>query len=319
MLPTAIRLPPTIINRALYRRVLALWFADHSPHEAVATEAVVKRWFGLSGVEQRKALDDHCRGEFGAALEALGPQTWESGGAAATAGDSDGGGHGGGREDALRVWKDQTTWLDERRHDAEVAGAFFHPDVWQQEESGTGREEEKAEKDARDALGLVILLDQIPRNVFRSNEEQGLVYSHYDRLARAVARTMLFTSHPEDGVQPPRLTPLRPDRHPAFRTRPAWRLWFYLPLMHSEHMRDHERYEELVGPGPASMVADAEDSGDEKVIAEAKKSIDWGKRHAKIIEKFGRYPYRNAALSRETTHEEKQYLEGGGETFGVKT
>jgi uncharacterized protein (DUF924 family) len=34
--------------------------------------------------------------------------------------------------------------------------------------------------------------------------------------------------------------------------------------------------------------------------------------HRDIIERFGRFPHRNPALGRETTPEEKVFLEGGG-------
>lgn len=44
-------------------------------------------------------------------------------------------------------------------------------------------------------------------------------------------------------------------------------------------------------------------------------TYDFEKRHKVIIERFGRYPHRNQALGRQTTADEKEYLENGGETF----
>lgn len=38
--------------------------------------------------------------------------------------------------------------------------------------------------------------------------------------------------------------------------------------------------------------------------------------HAAIIERFGRYPHRNAVLGRASTAEEGKFLVDGGETFG---
>ena len=34
--------------------------------------------------------------------------------------------------------------------------------------------------------------------------------------------------------------------------------------------------------------------------------------HQEIIRRFGRFPYRNAALGRESTAEEREFMTGGG-------
>ena len=76
--------------------------------------------------------------------------------------------------------------------------------------------------DAEGALALVLLLDQIPRNVFRRS---GHAYAT-DGLARHYASralTLGFDSQVE----------------------PALRLFFYLPFEHSEAMTDQERSLEL--------------------------------------------------------------------------
>jgi uncharacterized protein (DUF924 family) len=39
-------------------------------------------------------------------------------------------------------------------------------------------------------------------------------------------------------------------------------------------------------------------------------------RHLELIERFGRFPHRNAVLGRVSTPDEEAYLAGGGETFG---
>ena len=43
---------------------------------------------------------------------------------------------------------------------------------------------------------------------------------------------------------------------------------------------------------------------------------DFAQQHLDIIEQFGRFPHRNAALGRETTEQENAYLSSGGKTFG---
>ena len=72
------------------------------------------------------------------------------------------------------------------------------------------------------------------------------------------------------------------------------RNFFYLPFEHSENLADQEL-----------CLAFTEATGD----AEA---VKWAKIHLDVIRRFGRFPHRNAALSRVSTPEEIAYLEGGG-------
>jgi uncharacterized protein (DUF924 family) len=45
---------------------------------------------------------------------------------------------------------------------------------------------------------------------------------------------------------------------------------------------------------------------------EAPASLRWAEDHCNIIRRFGRFPHRNALLGRETTAEERQFLDAGG-------
>jgi len=74
----------------------------------------------------------------------------------------------------------------------------------------------------------------------------------------------------------------------------AERQFFYLPLMHSENFDDQQRCLEI-----------ARDYGD----AEFTK---YAEQHADIIQRFGRFPHRNALLQRPSTPEEQAFLDGGG-------
>jgi uncharacterized protein (DUF924 family) len=40
------------------------------------------------------------------------------------------------------------------------------------------------------------------------------------------------------------------------------------------------------------------------------------RKHLEIVERFGRFPHRNAALGRMSTPAEREYLESKPETFG---
>ena len=89
-------------------------------------------------------------------------------------------------------------------------------------------------------------------------------------------------------------------RDPA-RPRPAAsalpeRQFFYMPLMHSE-------IADQPGPGGAAVPARTSASGELLRHARA---------HREIIRRFGRFPFRNAALGRESTPEEVAFLAEGG-------
>jgi uncharacterized protein (DUF924 family) len=71
------------------------------------------------------------------------------------------------------------------------------------------------------------------------------------------------------------------------------RQFFHLPFMHSEDLHDQERSVELAG------LAGGE-------------SLRYAILHRDIVQRFGRFPHRNAVLGRTTTPEEQQFLDEGG-------
>lgn len=75
---------------------------------------------------------------------------------------------------------------------------------------------------------------------------------------------------------------------------PELRQFFLLPFEHSEDLADQDY-----------ALALATDLGDAEVLK-------WVTIHRDIIVRFGRFPHRNAALGRQTTAEEQQFLDDGG-------
>ena len=73
----------------------------------------------------------------------------------------------------------------------------------------------------------------------------------------------------------------------------ALRAFFYLPFMHSESLDDQHRCVALC-------------------TALSDEQARYAVHHREIIERFGRFPHRNAALGRSTTAQEQQFLDGGG-------
>lgn len=80
------------------------------------------------------------------------------------------------------------------------------------------REREAALADADGALALILLLDQVPRNVFRDSAHAFAT----DPLVREYARRAL-------------------DAGFDTRVDPALRIFFYMPFEHSEAMADQDR------------------------------------------------------------------------------
>jgi uncharacterized protein (DUF924 family) len=154
------------------------------------------------------------------------------------------------------------------------------------------------------ALSLALLLDQIPRNIYRTDEGLRKVYNHYDKMSYALSRTLLSSHGPIPRV----------DLHPQWRNSAAHRMWFYMPLMHSEDLEAHNLLDGIL----AEAIKEAQQlEGHQGTKTFLEKTIESEASHRAILDKFGRYPHRNGALGRTSTEEEKKFMEDGGETFGV--
>jgi uncharacterized protein (DUF924 family) len=131
-------------------------------------------------------------------------------------------------------------------------------------------------------LALVMLLDQVPRNIFRSTPRAFAS----DPLALAAANRAL-TRGCDQAV-------------PA-----AWRLFFYLPFEHSENVADQQRGLDLLLALPP--------------VPGRPTDRHMARLHVDIIERFGRFPHRNAILGRESTPEELAFLIECEHRFGQPT
>ena len=129
----------------------------------------------------------------------------------------------------------------------------------------------------RGALALIILLDQLSRNVFRGSPEAYAADPH----ARAIARAAI------DAGFDTQLTPVE-------------RMFVYLPFEHAETIEDqdvsvrlHEALREALG----------------------EETVGYADRHRDVIRRFGRFPHRNAVLGRINTPEEDAWLAQPGAGF----
>ena len=127
----------------------------------------------------------------------------------------------------------------------------------------------------RGAVALCILLDQFPRNVFRGSPKSFAT----DPQALAITLQAL-----DKGL----------DQGLSANEK----LFLYLPLEHDEDLASQTLCCELM----RERIGKAE-------------LIDYADRHRVIIERFGRFPHRNASLGRESTPEELAFLKEPGSSF----
>lgn len=137
---------------------------------------------------------------------------------------------------------------------------------------------------ARGALALTLVLDQLPRNLFRGTPKAFA----FDARALETARAALAAGF--DAA-----------------LDPVWRVFFYLPFEHSENLADQE------------IAVDRTRAAAESAKGAAREMLedytDYALRHLRIVERFGRFPHRNAILARESTREEIAFLKEPGSSF----
>lgn len=164
-------------------------------------------------------------------------------------------------------------------HDAEIRDRFglLH------EQASFGRLDGwTATADGR--LALIVLLDQFSRHIYRGT---ALAFAH-DLTAQTLTLTGI-----DEGVD--------------LKVAPVKRSFFYLPLQHAEdralQVRSVECYERLLATVAPAWRKDYESF------------LDSARRHRAVIERFGRFPHRNAALGRPSTPDEIAFLEEPGSSF----
>jgi uncharacterized protein (DUF924 family) len=127
-------------------------------------------------------------------------------------------------------------------------------------------------------LALVIILDQFSRNIYRNHP-------------RAFAQDV----HARDCAAEALL------REDDLGFLPVERQFLYLPFEHSEDLMDQEKAVELF----RSLERFEETRGISK----------WAEKHRAIVARFGRFPHRNAALGRASSHAELEFLAQPGSGF----
>ncbi|MFM7656802.1 MAG: DUF924 family protein [Paracoccaceae bacterium] len=126
---------------------------------------------------------------------------------------------------------------------------------------------------AAGTLAYLVICDQLARNIHRGRAEAFAT----DARARAAARKAVAAGWDLEAPEPERQ-------------------FFYMPFGHSEDAADQALAVQLLTERLAS---------DPEMALHARA-------HQAIIARFGRFPFRNVALGRETTPEEAEFLANGG-------
>lgn len=123
------------------------------------------------------------------------------------------------------------------------------------------------ESSAQGALALVIVLDQLPLNMFRGQAESFST----ETASREVAERAIAAGLDQQLQQ-------------------QQQVMLYMPYMHSESLQHQHRAIELF---KAAGLND---------------NAKWAGHHLAIVQRFGRFPHRNALLGRESTPDELAWL-----------
>jgi uncharacterized protein (DUF924 family) len=163
--------------------------------------------------------------------------------------------------------------------DAQIRNRF-EPDVVK----AANRELDDWLETPQNRLALIILTDQFPRNIYR-NTSQAFAF---DSLARSWCKAGIQTGSHE-------------------LLRPIERIFFYLPLEHSESIEDQEL--------SVSLVRSLANSVEPNYRSTFESFIGFAIRHRDIIARFGRFPHRNQILGRESSPAELAFLQEPGSSF----
>lgn len=192
-------------------------------------------------------------------------------------------------EEILRFWfgppdgppfANQARWWTKDPAFDETIRARFGTDL-ETAAAGGLRDWEEA---PRSRLALVLVLDQFSRNAFRDT-------------ARAFAQDGRALALCRDGIA------RGLDRALAL----VERYFFYMPLMHAEDL--------AIQQTAVATFARLADEAPLELRGGFEAAVDFAERHRAIIERFGRFPHRNAILGRESTPEEAEFLTQPNSSF----
>jgi uncharacterized protein (DUF924 family) len=139
----------------------------------------------------------------------------------------------------------------------------------------------------RGSLAFVILCDQFARNVYRGTARSFA----FDPLALFVSSSTRARGEDESLTVPERV-------------------FLAMPLMHSESIAVHDEARVAF-----TAIVEHAERNVPSLVSYAKYTLEFEEKHRAILERFGRYPHRNALLGRTSTSEEVAFLATPGSSF----
>ena len=136
-------------------------------------------------------------------------------------------------------------------------------------------------------LALTILLDQLPRNMYRGTAR---MYEH-DVLALLVASRALEQASQRDATL-------------------VRRMFLVVPFMHAENLP----LQRFTVDAFRSLATESETRSPANVDF-FRMALRYAERHLEVVEAYGRFPHRNAILGRTSTSAEETYLSGDDPGF----
>lgn len=141
------------------------------------------------------------------------------------------------------------------------------------------------EDDSKSALAHILLIDQFCRNVYRGTAKA----FDCDSISLGISKKVIASGKSKE-------------------LNAVERFFLYLPFQHSENLDDQNTAIKLYG----ELAADYKGTDDEGL---AKNGFLFAEKHREVVERFGRFPKRNAALGRQNTPEEEELLKNYPYTF----
>jgi uncharacterized protein (DUF924 family) len=160
-------------------------------------------------------------------------------------------------KDTRKLWFNSTPEFDRKLCDR------YQP-LWEQASRG---ELDHWMETAEGCLALVLIMDQLPLNMFRGSAQSFAT----EARSREVTRVAIDRGFDQQ----------LPEQQKAF---------LYMPFMHSEALEDQQLALELFDQ------------------AGLESNLRFARHHHAIIEKYGRFPHRNAVLGRDSSTAEIEYL-----------
>jgi len=160
------------------------------------------------------------------------------------------------------------------------------------------------------SLAMIILLDQFTRNIYRAGNHPnpGLSWSGDAKALRIATQSIAkgydkaiqqeYIAHDSKGVH--------------------HRYFFYMPFMHAEDLTsqiascaffENLRHEVEVNRLRKQLAGDEETEADKQLRKTLDMAVPFAERHRDCVAELGRFPKRNEPLGRNSTDEERKYLE----------